>query len=104
MTRPSACRCALPLLIFVSAAALRGAVLPASTELEIRLKTRVASNASRPDDPVEAVLIRPVVVGGEIAVPAGVTLRGRVKEALAISKPDQRAVLGIEFFELGGVK
>ncbi|MGE5567943.1 MAG: LssY C-terminal domain-containing protein [Rhodospirillales bacterium] len=103
MTRPSACRCALTLLILLSTAPLRGAVLPASTELEIRLKTRVASSASKADDPVEAVLIRPVVIGGEIAVPAGTELRGRVKEVLAISKPDQRAVLGIEFLKLGGV-
>jgi len=50
------------LLILLSAAALRGAVLPANAELEIRLKSRVASNASKPDDPVEAVLVRPVVI------------------------------------------
>ncbi len=101
MTRLSACKRALPLIVLLSAATLNGAVLPAGTELEIRLKTKVASNASKPQDTVEAVLIRPVVIRGNIAVPAGTLLRGRVKQASAITKGDQRALLELEFLNLG---
>lgn len=104
MTRLSACKRALPLVVLLSAATLNAAVLPAGTELEIRLKTKVASNASKPQDSVEAVLIRPVVIGGGIAVPAGTLLRGRVKQASAITKPDQRALLELEFLNLGEAK
>jgi hypothetical protein len=94
----------LPLIAFLCAAALKGAVLPAGTELEIRLKTKAASNASKPQEAVEAVLIRPIVIGGNIAVPAGTLVHGRIKQASAITKPDQRATLEIEFQNLGDAK
>ncbi len=91
-------RSALVAALIVGAA--HGAVLPPGTELEVRLKSRVASNASKPGDAVEAVLIRPVVVKGEIAVPAGAAVTGTVKAAAPIAKPDTRALLDLAFTKL----
>lgn len=104
MTRPRIWKYAAPLVVCLSVSALAATLLPAGTELEIRLKTKVASNASKPKDAVEAVLIRPVVVDGSIAVPAGTPLRGEVTKATAITKPEDRAALEIEFTKLGDAK
>ncbi len=95
---------AAPLAVCLSIRALAAAVLPAGTELEVRLKTKVASNASKPKDAVEAVLIRPVVVDGTIAVEAGTPLRGEVTKATPITAPDERATLDIAFTSLGDAK
>jgi hypothetical protein len=101
MTRPRAWNCVLSLALVLPASALAAADLPAGTELEIRLKTKVASNASKPGDAVEAVLIRPVVIAGIIAVPAGTTMRGQIKHASPIARADERALLELEFSTLG---
>lgn len=80
--------------------------LPAGTELEVRLKTKISSTASHAGDAVEAVLIAPVMVGAEFALPAGATLRGSVVKAVAAAKTDERSVLLLRFQEIeaGGVK
>lgn len=80
--------------------------VPAGTELQARLKTKVGSATSKAQDAVEAILIAPVMVGGEFAIPAGATLRGVVTDAKAATDPAVRAVLGLDFtqLEMGGVK
>ncbi len=77
--------------------ALVAAVIPTGTELEIRLKTAVSSNASKAQDPVDAVLIRSVFAGERIALPAGTLIHGVVKQAVPIAKPEDRAALELEF-------
>ncbi len=104
MNRPGARQSALSLALVLSATALAAAVLPAGTELEIRLKTKVSSNASKPGQAVEAVLIRPVVIGGGIVAPAGAVVGGRVKHVSPITKADERALLELEFSKLGESK
>lgn len=84
----------------VLACVARAAVLPAGTEMEVRLKTRVASNAAKTGDAAEAILIQPIVAGGEFVVPAGATLTGKVAEVASIQKPDQRAAVRLEFSSL----
>jgi hypothetical protein len=78
-------------------AAAGAAVVPAGTPLEIRLKTRVASNASKPQDAVEAVLIRPVAAGGAMVLPAGASVRGVVKACAPIKTATDRALLTLDF-------
>jgi hypothetical protein len=80
--------------------------VPAGTEIQIRLKTKVSSNTSKPKDPVEAVVIAPVMAGGEFAIPAGAIIRGVVTEAKPATDPNVRALLGLDFTELeiGGGK
>jgi hypothetical protein len=71
--------------------------LPVGTPLSIRLTTRVSSRASRPGEPVEAVLIAPVAMSGQLVLPAGDLLRGTVVE---VEKQHGRASLRIDFSEL----
>ena len=85
------CALALPAL---------AAVVPAGTQLQVRLKIKIASNTSKPDDPVETTVIAPVMVNGALAIPAGVTLRGLVTGASAATDPAVRATLALDFREL----
>ena len=100
---PKSSRLALAVAL---AAPLWGLAVPAGTELELRLKSKVSSNASKAKDPVEAILLAPVVVGGQFLVPAGATVKGIVEEARASAAANERAVLGITFYEIdvGGKK
>jgi hypothetical protein len=84
------------LLCLVSIAA--AAALPSGTEVQMRLKTKISST-SMPDEKIEAVVIAPVVSGGQIVIPAGSLVTGRVKSA-SPAKPDERAVIAPEFLAL----
>ncbi len=98
--------CARSSLILVAAAAAFAIEIPTGTDIHVRLKTKVASNTSRAKDPVEAVVIAPIVVDGTFAVPAGAVVRGVMTEAQPVTDQKQRAVLGLSFEELetGGKK
>ncbi|MBI4873415.1 MAG: LssY C-terminal domain-containing protein [Acidobacteria bacterium] len=82
------------------AIALLGAEAPKGTEIHLRLKTKAASNTSRAGDAVEAVLTRPVAGAGGVVIPSGVIARGKVKEAKPAPRPEDRALLALEFTEL----
>src|SRR5581483_1597149 len=74
--------------------------VPAGTELELRLNSKVASNASKPNDAVEAIVIAPLAVNGEFVVPAGSTLRGTVRDAKPCPGAEEHAILDLNFSEL----
>jgi len=91
----------LGVIALVVGVPLVAATVPAGTELQIRLKTRVASNASKPQDPVEAILISPVAdAGGAILIPAGALVKGVVKQATPIKTPEDRALIELAFSSL----
>jgi hypothetical protein len=74
--------------------------VPTGTEIQVRLKTKIASNTSTQNDPVESILIAPVKVSGMPAISAGTTLRGVVTTVTAATDPTVRAVIGLDFREL----
>ena len=77
-------------------AALRLALavqIPVGTQVQIRLTSAVNTATAKADQPFDAVVIAPVVAGGEIAMSAGVKLSGHIKEVKAAVKPDEQAVL-----------
>ena len=74
--------------------------VPAGAQLQVRLKTKIASNTSKPNDPVETIVIAPLKVNGALAIPAGVTLHGVVTGASAATDPAVRATLALDFREL----
>jgi hypothetical protein len=79
-------------------AAPAGAVdLPVGTTLAVRLTTRVSSHASRPGDFVGAVLIAPVEIDDQTALPAGSALPGIVRET---GRRAGRASLRLDFPEV----
>ncbi|MCL5744190.1 MAG: hypothetical protein M1541_09735, partial [Acidobacteria bacterium] len=90
--RPIAC-----LLLFH---AVLFAGIPSGTQIEIRLKTQAGSKISKVKDPIEAVVIAPVMDGGQVAISAGTIVAGHVKSAKNPAKSDERAELEIEFTEL----
>jgi hypothetical protein len=55
---------------------------------------------------VAAVVIVPVMVDGQFAVPAGATVRGVVEKAVESARADQRSVLVVSFteIEIGGTR
>lgn len=73
--------------------------LPAGTELHVRLTSPVGSYASKRGSPVSAVLIEPVTMDGETVLPAGCTLRGRVKSVtrVGLGLRHETASLDLEF-------
>ncbi len=84
----------------LAAVAALGVEVPAGTELQLRLKSKVSSNTSKLKDPVEATVIAPVVVDGKFVIPAGAVVRGTVTEAKAAPSGAERALLGLSFTEL----
>ena len=94
---------ALAILLAASAVA---ADIPAGTDLQIRLKTKVSTKTSRAGDPVEAVVIAPVKIGAQYSVPAGATVRGTVSQVTESDKADERSTLTLAFneIEIGGAR
>ncbi|HWB85075.1 MAG TPA: LssY C-terminal domain-containing protein [Bryobacteraceae bacterium] len=81
----------------VAAAALQ---VPAGTGIQIRLKTKVSTQTSKAKDAVEAVVIAPVMVNNQFAIPAGAIVRGTVDKVTQSTKPDERSLLVLKFTEI----
>jgi len=77
--------------------AWREITVPKDTALEIALESSLASDTSRVEDRVEAVLERPLMVDGIEAAPAGSRLVGSVTEARPSGKVKGRARLAFRF-------
>ena len=90
---------ALAAAIFFAAPAF-AVVLPAGTHLEVRLIGKVSTLTAKAKDPVEAVLVAPVVIAGEFVLPAGTKLRGEVEQFANATKGDERSTLSLTFTEL----
>jgi hypothetical protein len=76
--------------------------VPAGTRLEVRLTSTVGTYASKAGSPVTAVLIAPVHVGGELLLPAGSILTGKVKSVrrVGLGVVHETAAMELEFNEI----
>jgi hypothetical protein len=83
-------------LVAVAAAQAWALQLPAGTEIQIRLKSKIGSKSSQPNDGVEAEVIAPVMAGAVYAIPAGAAVHGAVAQAQP-SSGEQRAALLLRF-------
>src|SRR5437899_5623553 len=106
MVRFSSSRNTSVLLALSFCAAAAPLQVPAGAEIQARLKTKVSTQTAKAKDPVEAVVIAPVMVSGQFAIPAGALVRGTVEKASQSSKGDERSMLALSFTELemDGVK
>lgn len=73
------------------------AEIPAGTQIEIRLTSKVGSKISKAKDALEAVVIVPVLDGGQVAIPAGTVVSGQVKSIKSPTTAQERAELELEF-------
>jgi hypothetical protein len=71
--------------------------IPSGAQIQIRLTTEINTSTAKVGDAFQALVIAPVVVEGRVAMAAGVTLTGHVKEATAAVNPDDQAVLALAF-------
>lgn len=83
-------------LLFLAAAL--AVHIPAGAELSVRLTNKVASETTAPQS-VQAVVIAPVVVDGNIVLPSGAEVTGVVKDVKAAAD-GQRAQLRFEFTQM----
>src|SRR6266542_707935 len=88
---------AIALLVSSSALALQ---LPAGTEIQLRLTTKVSTQSSKVNDKIDAVVIAPVMASGQFAIPAGAVVRGTVAKATSSAKADERSSLTLSFTDL----
>jgi hypothetical protein len=90
----------LPLLCLAFCAT--AADLPAGTTIQIRLSNKVSSNVSRANDPVETVVIKPVMSGDHFLIPYGAVIKGQVEKAQSSEAADKRASLQLNLNQLAG--
>ena len=88
------------LLILGLTGVLVAAQVPAGTKLEIRLTTAVNSATAKPKDPLQAVVIAPVLAGEAIAIGQGTRVIGQVKDVKIAQALDQQTVLELVFTQL----
>lgn len=85
---------------FAVTAVSTAARIPSSTEIQIRLTKEVNTSTAKVGDAVSALVIAPVVVDGRIAMAAGGTVTGHVKEVTAAVNPDDQAALVLAFDQI----
>jgi hypothetical protein len=88
-------------ICFVAAAIAADVQIPAGTELHVRLQTPVAATTTKLNQPVEVVVIEPVISNGQIVIPAGAKITGQVKEAKPAAN-NERAQLRLAFDQIAG--
>jgi hypothetical protein len=70
-------------------------VLPAGTELDVRLSTGLSSESNQAGDPFEGEVESPVVVGERVAIPKGSQVSGKVTSAVKSGRLKGRAELWV---------
>jgi hypothetical protein len=83
-----------------SAPAEPAAQIAAGTEIELRLTGKFSSSSSKANDPVEAVVIAPVLLGDHVIIPAGAAVKGSLKQVQPPGPEHPRATVGLEFTAL----
>src|SRR5581483_1563046 len=90
----------------ILAARAFGLEVPAGTSLEVRLKTKISTQNARAKDPIEAVVIAPVLAANQFAIPAGAAIRGTIAKTAQAAQAGERSVLVLNFdeIEINGAK
>lgn len=73
-------------------------VLPAGrTEVQVQAATAISTDASRVGDPVSATVTEPVVVDGEVVIPEGSDVQGRVTKVDPGEYPTRRPSMEVVY-------
>ena len=89
-------------IFFVAVGLAPAGQVPVGTKIEIRLTSAVNTAAAKPDQPFQAVVIAPVVIGDHVAIAAGDAISGHVKTVSTPVKVDDQAVLELAFDHISG--
>ena len=71
--------------------------IPAGATLQIRLTKALSTATAKVKQPVDAVLIAPAIVDGNVAIPSGTRVTGQIKEVKVPAEANDQAVLAIDF-------
>jgi hypothetical protein len=95
-------RVILLFLLLSSGTARAEQIVPAGTELQIRLKTTLSSYVSKAGTPIVAEVIAPVELNGQVVLPMRTELFGSVREArrVGLGLSRERALLDLEFNQM----
>jgi hypothetical protein len=77
-----------------------GRSVPAGTEVDVRLQTRLYSDTAQVEDRVEATTVVDLFQGNDLLVPAGSLLAGHVTSVDKASRTDRKGSLTVEFNRL----
>ena len=91
----------LVVVLFAAAAAAAAIQVPSGTQVQIRLTKAVNTATAKANEAFEAVVIAPVLAGGQAAIAAGAIVTGHIKEAKSPVKPEDQAVLNLAFDRIG---
>jgi hypothetical protein len=80
----------------------REVTIPAGTSLPLRLTTAVASDTSRVEDSISAVLTNPITIDGREVLPAGAKVTGVVATADGAGRVKGRAQVALLFTSVSG--
>ena len=75
-------------------------VIPAGTNLDVRLTSGLNSKENSSGDTFEGTLDAPVVVGDKVAIPKGADVKGKVTKAVPSGRLKQRAELWVTVTEI----
>ena len=75
-------------------------VVPAGTEIDVRLTTGLNSDSNSVGDPFEGTLDNAVMTGGRMAIPKGSEVKGKVTNAVKSGRLKQRAELWVTVTEV----
>lgn len=83
--------------VIVAPCCMTAEVLPAGTRFEARLSTPTGSRLSHSGDPVEAIVIAPVLAKGRLIIPQGATVSGVVQSVDRLGLGLKHLTSGIEY-------
>lgn len=78
----------------------QGVVIPAGTDIDVRLSTGLNSADNQAGDTFDGTLESPLVVGDRVAVPKGADVKGKVTKAVKSGRLKERAELWVTLTEI----
>lgn len=83
------------LLLAAMAAAQTSQAVPAGTTMMVKLETTLATFSNKPGDPFQGKLTQPIMMNGQVMIPAGATVEGRVTKVSEPRRVSGRPTIGI---------
>ena len=93
-------RRSLLLSLILAGSAVTGAEISTGARIEIRITTAIKLATAKVNDPVDAVVIVPVLAANRVVIAAGTNVHGEIKEVTQALKPEDQAIVQIQFDQI----